>query len=327
VSSLLRLRFSLSDLPPEVDDRARLALWREHYSRMFDFETSFLPDRRIQVETEFAQAGFVKMIRLSSTLSAVTRTPRHVAATPQDELCLTFNAGGSPWLLCQNGREVVAGPGHAVLHANAEPHAFRNSTRNACLGVGVERLRLAELIAHPEDLAVRPFDPDSPAMRHLGRYLALIMGPDGIGDDAGLNEHIGATLVDLLALALGAGRDAAELARLRGRRAALLCEIAAAIRRGFADPAFSAERIAAKLRLSSRTVQNLLHESGTSFFERVMELRLQRARTMLADPRYDRLKVIEIAHACGFNEVSYFHRCFRHRFGATPTHYRGNGAR
>jgi AraC-like DNA-binding protein len=37
--------------------------------------------------------------------------------------------------------------------------------------------------------------------------------------------------------------------------------------------------------------------------------------------------VIEIAHACGFNEVSYFNRCFRRRFGDTPTQYRSNGAR
>ena len=44
---------------------------------------------------------------------------------------------------------------------------------------------------------------------------------------------------------------------------------------------------------------------------------------MLASPRYDGLKVSDIAYACGFNEVSYFSRCFRHRFGASPVQYRG----
>ena len=43
---------------------------------------------------------------------------------------------------------------------------------------------------------------------------------------------------------------------------------------------------------------------------------------MLADRRNDRLKVSEIALACGFNEVSYFNRCFRRRFGATPSEFR-----
>jgi transcriptional regulator GlxA family with amidase domain len=36
------------------------------------------------------------------------------------------------------------------------------------------------------------------------------------------------------------------------------------------------------------------------------------------------MKVSDIALACGFNEVSYFNRCFRRRFGASPLQHRGN---
>jgi AraC-like DNA-binding protein len=38
------------------------------------------------------------------------------------------------------------------------------------------------------------------------------------------------------------------------------------------------------------------------------------------------LKISDIAYACGFNEASYFNRCFRRRFGASPTQYRGGDA-
>jgi AraC-like DNA-binding protein len=34
--------------------------------------------------------------------------------------------------------------------------------------------------------------------------------------------------------------------------------------------------------------------------------------------------VSDIAYACGFSEVSYFNRCFRRRFGASPTQMRGS---
>ena len=54
----------------------------------------------------------------------------------------------------------------------------------------------------------------------------------------------------------------------------------------------------------------------------VLELRLQKSRAMLADARNNRRKVSDIALACGFNEVSYFNRCFRRRFGASPTQFR-----
>ena len=69
------------------------------------------------------------------------------------------------------------------------------------------------------------------------------------------------------------------------------------------------------------------YETGSSFTERMLEFRLQKARCMLADRRNDRMRIGDIALACGFNEVSYFNRCFRRRFGASPTQYRGgNGA-
>jgi transcriptional regulator GlxA family with amidase domain len=36
-----------------------------------------------------------------------------------------------------------------------------------------------------------------------------------------------------------------------------------------------------------------------------------------------RIKVSEIASACGFNEIPYFNRCFRRHFDASPTGFRG----
>ena len=91
----------------------------------------------------------------------------------------------------------------------------------------------------------------------------------------------------------------------------------------FADPSFSSEEAARAIGVSRRYVNDLFHESGNSFAERVLEFRLQKARTMLAKPRYDGAKIGDLAFACGFNDISYFHRCFRRRFGASPAAYRG----
>ena len=123
---------------------------------------------------------------------------------------------------------------------------------------------------------------------------------------------------DLLALVIGTGREATMAARARGLRAARLRAILEAIQRGFADPTFSAQSLSRRLGLSQRYIQDLLQEAGASFTERVLELRLQMALAMLADPAHDALKIIDIAYACGFNDVSYFNRCFRRRLGASP---------
>ena len=114
-------------------------------------------------------------------------------------------------------------------------------------------------------------------------------------------QGIGETLIDLVALCLGAGREAAEIAQARGLRFARLQAIKSEIDAGFNRPGFSIGQVAKNVGVTPRYVQELL----------------------LAIPRYDHLKIIEIALTSGFNGVSYFNRCFRHRFGDTPRGYRG----
>ena len=54
---------------------------------------------------------------------------------------------------------------------------------------------------------------------------------------------------------------------------------------------------------------------------RLLELRLRKAAQLLARPAGRRIS--DIAFDCGFNDLSYFNRCFRRRFGLTPTAARG----
>jgi transcriptional regulator GlxA family with amidase domain len=68
-------------------------------------------------------------------------------------------------------------------------------------------------------------------------------------------------------------------------------------------------------------VNGLLYEAGASFWERLLELRLRKAADLVS--RREPRRIADIAFACGFNDLSYFNRCFRHPFGLTPTAARG----
>ena len=70
--------------------------------------------------------------------------------------------------------------------------------------------------------------------------------------------------------------------------------------------------------MSRRSVQRLLEETGKPFTEHVTEHRLQRAYVMLSDPAFLHLRIIDIALAAGFGDVSQFNRLFRRRV-AKPT--------
>jgi len=247
-------------------------------------------------------------------------TSSGVAATLRPDFYLCLRSDSGPGAFSQRGREVNFNAATAVLGVCNDPLDLRTSDHSRWLQVAIPQTRLQGLVADVEDLVARPLDSGSPALLYLRRYVSLLAEPV---DHPDLIAQIETTLVDLVALALGAGRDSAEIARTRGLRAARLQEILASIREGFSNPRFSPNDIARKLGVRPRYVQTLLQEAGSTFTERVMELRLQRARAMLSDPRCDHMKVGEISEACGFSEISYFNRCFRRRFGLTPTAARG----
>ena len=47
---------------------------------------------------------------------------------------------------------------------------------------------------------------------------------------------------------------------------------------------------------------------------------------MLADKRYAAWTIGAIAFAAGFGDLSYFHRVFRRRYGATPSEIRAESS-
>ena len=122
-----------------------------------------------------------------------------------------------------------------------------------------------------------------------------------------------------MAAALGPTAEGAEIVAMRGLKAARLRAVLAEIVRHFTDPDFDLDNVAATLGLSRRYLQRLLEETGKSFTEHVAERRLQRAYAMLTDPRFAHLRIIDIALAAGFGDVSHFNRLFRRRFGDSPS--------
>jgi AraC-like DNA-binding protein len=65
----------------------------------------------------------------------------------------------------------------------------------------------------------------------------------------------------------------------------------------------------------------LLYETGASLTMLLTELRLRKAADMLAHDSERRIG--DIAFDYDFNDRSYLNRCFRHRFGLTPSATRG----
>jgi len=112
----------------------------------------------------------------------------------------------------------------------------------------------------------------------------------------------------------------------RGPRAARLRLAKQYVLNHLPEPGLNAEVTGKHLSISGRAVQMLFEAEGTTFSTYVLEQRLLHALRRLRDPRYDPIGISQIAYAAGFVDLSHFNRCFRRRFGDTPSGVRSGGA-
>lgn len=79
------------------------------------------------------------------------------------------------------------------------------------------------------------------------------------------------------------------------------------------------EDIAGLLSMAPRTLERRLQQEGTRYSRIIQDLRLKRARTLLADPA---LSVSEIAYRIGFQDSNAFSRFFKQATGQSPAAFR-----
>lgn len=315
--------FVSNDFDPALQDREKFALWCESMEALTCcVDITRAEDRRFSAFVHWADYERVQVSRFGGTFSRIRRSKTAISRNPDDDFCLMFHRGAGTFSVDQVGRETNLLSKQAFLGTNGLPADMRSDADFCSTTLTVSRARLLPLVSDVDALLVKPLEEKRPAVAHLQRYIDISIDLLRDPHDRELDEHISTTLLDLTALALGARADVADLAASRGLRASRRQEIIAEIDRNFADPAFSIGQIARRLQLSPRYLQDLLHETGLSFTDRLLERRLQNAMLLLTTEAGDRLKIGEIAMASGFSEISYFNQRYRRRFGETPTQSR-----
>mgnify|MGYP000315045091 CR=1 FL=1 len=85
------------------------------------------------------------------------------------------------------------------------------------------------------------------------------------------------------------------------------------------DPDFSAEDFCDSLFFSrSQCHRKLKAATGFSATEFIRRIRLEKAAEMI---QTDDLRIAEVALKVGFNNFSYFAKCFREQYGCNPSEY------
>ncbi|QCI68867.1 AraC family transcriptional regulator [Phreatobacter stygius] len=306
--------FSTRNIPPAE----RIDVLREVYGRaILRVDIESLDDDPCDIEVQLRS---MPELSFATGTAARQRCAHPTGLADSDDLIwLAALSGGG--VMRHRGREAEISGGDAIMTTSAEAGSFTYRSDLRFLSLRVPSRVLVPMVGDLSGVLMRTLPRDLEAQRLLIGYLGMLQAMDMPSGPA-LRQQVATHVHDLLALTLGANRDAAETAKARGLRAARLDAVKADVTRRLGDPGLSVEAIAAHHGISERYVRKLFAADGSSFSNFVLAERLARARRMLTNPRLAGRSISTIAYDVGFGDLSYFNRCFRRRFGGTPSDIR-----
>jgi AraC-like DNA-binding protein len=309
-----------TDLVPERD---RLPYFREALGRSFTrLDLGPYDDRPVRYEATVHGFDGLGVIWGRTNGNIGRRTQPLLTDGNDDFIFGTVLSGCS--LPSQVGREFRMDAGAAVLLSCGDVGAKDYPVPTEFLTLRIARRLLNGMAARPEDALARPIPANTEALRLLVDYIQPTLKNRQLASPE-LRRLFAAHISDLVALAVGATRDGANIAYGRGMRAARLQAAKAFITRNIRHSDLSARAVAAHLGVTPRYVHVLFETEGLSCDKFVIERRLERAYGMLFDSRHPDRTITAIAFTVGFSDLSHFNRAFRRHFGMTPSEVRHAG--
>ena len=258
--------------------------------------------------------------RVAATPARVTLTRQLASACPDDLLFMIYRRGS--WTMSQLGREISLKGASAALLSCSDPMTLQRSSVQFA-SITIPRASLAPMISNLDAAMMSPVPADCEAMRLLNGYLDTLLRDTPVTAPEvrrlALNH-----IHDLVAVAVGATRDAAQIAKGRGVGAARLASVKADIMAHLGHHDLTVGAVAIRQGISEPYMRKLFANEDTSFSDFVLSRRLASAHRMLTDRRFADRSITSIAYDAGFSDLSYFNRCFRRRFGDTPSAIRAS---
>jgi len=303
------------------DNGQRRATWLETLRRQIvglDSEPLVDRPRNNSVGIVLPNLG---VVRSEGTPSVVRRTSQLVSDGNDNLRLVILAKSRGRAVAAQFGREITMEPGGAVVLSNSEQNSFATLSPHRLIALNLSRRVLRPLLRDFDAVLARVIPQDIAPLRLLSNYVEGVIADPAL-DAADVTRLVVTQIYDLAALTMGATREAAEIAKGRGLRAARLRAIKADIAGELASPNLSVETVAMRQQVSPRYVQMLFEQEGTTFSQYVIGQRLLRAHRMLTDPRFVYRSIASVAFDAGFGDLSHFNRAFRRRYGGTPSEVR-----
>jgi AraC-like DNA-binding protein len=297
----------------DVEPRHALAYWVDTICKSFlEIDIDSPAREHFHARLDESDLGPAKLYLVEADTQTVRRTPTRIAHSRYAGYFLLQLRTGE-LRFQQYGREAFIQPGDSVLVDCNAPYRLECLPTTRTVAVRFPQDWLKNWVPAPENLAARPFRSGAGWSTALSAALANLDSDEEFALPPGV---VAEQIAALLALAAGPEMHASSGSEK------LLKRILSTIRDRCHEPGLSPGAVADIHGISKRYLHYLFAHASTTFGNELMRTRLEAARRLLGDRRYDALAVSEVAARCGFLEPSHFARRFRKAFGSGPTEFR-----
>lgn len=302
----------------DIERRRALAYWVDTVGQvLLELEIEAAVPERFTATLQQSRLGPAAVNLIEASEQWMRRTHAGIARSRSPSLYLLQLRSGE-FELRQYGRDCHIQAGDCVLIDGDEPYRLSCPAITACLSIEFPRQWLNGWLPSPQTHVARCLSRQSWGAA-LARALCCLE-PHKLDQLPLPGDIVADQIASLLVLTVG-GKRAEE-----GVKPGMLERLRGTLRERYFESDLSPGAVAAQHGIGKRHLHFLFARLGTTFSAELMSIRLERARQMLHDRRFDHVPVGEIAMRCGFTDPSHFARRFRMRFRAAPAAYRRQAA-
>jgi AraC-like DNA-binding protein len=297
----------------------RIEVWGEQvWSSIGRLRPAVEPGGDFEAAVQFGDVGTLKLCNITVGPHRIERTPELIRRDDRGLLKVVFQTRGRTFLE-QGGRQLILAPGDWTLYDASRPYLAFNSEPIELLAMLVPRDELLDKSLEASGCTLQRLS----SQRGLGRVIrqftrSLLEDLPDFSPE--LAPHLTATALELIRLAIlehsrsCCAMSAGELLKER---------IKAYVRRHLRDPRFSIGMMAAAMKCSKRYLHKAFTgEERETLSHYIWSSRLESCQADLLNPQCASRSITEISFSWGFNNAAHFSRCFKTRFGLTPSEYR-----
>lgn len=276
----------------------------------------FYNDRIFSGESETLKFSQGTLVRSQLTGSRTERTLAHISKDKQDEVCVLYVDDGTLIISNKHGKR-IAKRNSIVLNDCAAPFITDSIGLNfTCFSI--KRSLVNSFIGDPEELFSQEISKGSPWEKALVDIMRELK-PGSVAEQDYPRDIVAECIISLLTLSAGPASEP-----LRSSQLSLLERLHRDMYDQLSDSSLNPASFAAAHGISLRTLHAIFAESGTSFMKYLMELRLEKAKTMLESKHFAGSTIAEVCFLTGFVNPEHFSTRFHKKYGISPKSYRAS---